>query len=725
MVRFRRKIRIGQGLHMNLSKSGVSFSMGIKGLSLTLGRTGAYINYGLPGTGLYNRHRIGATPRQSSGATRNSMSYARPHIPKADVIKMPKPEKITSENVLLHYSFELSLLNDGTPVMTIFDLSGAEVQDEHIERLIKRNERYRQELLQIEQEKKRSTDERNYQFIEIYKLTERPIAKEVIERKLRELKPSVYTITEFNTPKPTIEDVKQMLMEEITEKMSSSKPTLGVAKIKVTKELAARLPYPTKESVSDLLKEAALRQFPDGLFKKRDKQREEFIKNNLYSKLESEQRMWSKNYHIATANIDEVINDRYEKDLKIWNAELEEKINAAIQNNSEKRLKKEIKAWEYYRDNYDTIEADKARSENTLFLQEYEKEKSALETICYGPEDYVNTCFDEAINNIELPVEIAINYEYNQVKGLMSIDLDLPEIEDMPSEQADYDSSGHLVVKYKTDKDNYLDYEHCVFGLAFYIAGLCFNISTNISYVEISGYTQKTDIMSGGTIDAYVYSVLFDRKNFRRLDFMMIDPVMAFLSFPHIVNRQRTGELLAIDIDKPLSETCDLEQIDESQTTGIPEGCIKLESNDKNLSIRRFLDDSAYVDDRECWNEDGVSYFVVNSKSWDKAIASQKENIEKENTATLFVENNNKGIQLEKEGKIEEAILLYEQNIKTKIAASHPYDRLIILYHKLSRYADELRVVKLAVSVFPQEYKYSERLIDILLQHPELSTPVG
>lgn len=134
------------------------------------------------------------------------------------------------------------------------------------------------------------------------------------------------------------------------------------------------------------------------------------------------------------------------------------------------------------------------------------------------------------------------------------IDLDLPEIEDLPSEQADYDSSGHVVVKYKNNRDNYFDYELCVYGLAFYIAGLCFNITTNINYVEISGYTQKTDIMSGGTIDAYIYSVLFDRKNFSMLDFMMIDPVRAFHSFPHIINRQKNGELLAITIDKPLSE---------------------------------------------------------------------------------------------------------------------------------------------------------------------------
>ena len=422
MVRFRRRIKIGEGLHMNLSKSGVSLSMGVKGLSMTFGNKGTYINYGLPGTGLYNRYRIGTTPRISTGTTRSSKTSTKPHIPKADVIKMPKPEKITTENVLLHYSFELTLLNDGSTVMTIYDKSGAEVQDEHIERLIKRNERYRRELIRVEQEKKRSTDEQNIQFLEIYKLTDRPIAKEVIERKLQDLKPSVYTITAFNAPQPTIDDVRQMIRQEITEKMSSTKPNLSVTKIKVTKELSARLPYPTRESVIELLNAEALKQFPDGLFKKRGQQRVDYVMKNLNSRLETEKRLWNQKYNIATAKIDDVINEKYQEDLDKWNASLEELIATTIQKDSNNRLQKEIKNWEYYRDNYDTIEAEKAQVENALFYQEYEREKSILEAIHNGPEDYVNACFDETISNMKLPMEIAINYEYDEKRGLMSID---------------------------------------------------------------------------------------------------------------------------------------------------------------------------------------------------------------------------------------------------------------------------------------------------------------
>ena len=732
MVRFRRKVRIGKGFHMNLSKSGVSFSMGIKGLSLTLGRRGAYINYGIPGTGLYNRRRIGGVTRTVS--YRQPRYYTRPSlpkIPKSQVIKMPKipvikQEKITTNNVLLYYSFELDLHQDGTPVMTVYDRSGIEVHDEHIERLIKRNDRYKQQLSYIEQEKKNKTYELNCQFIEIYKQAERPITKEIVEYKLRELKPAVYTKTEFNTPKPTIEDVKQIIREEVIEQMEASKPIRERVEEDTIKEIKSRIkPYPTIESVREHVKTEAANLYPDGLFRNRSKQREDYINQNIDSRFESEKLEWKKLYNIATCNLEQLIEDKYNKYLDRWQNSLNEKIETEIRNNAESRLQEEIKKWEDYRDNFDVIEAEKEEAENILLYQEYEEEKSALEDMYYGPEDYVNARFDEALSSMELPVEIAVNYEYNEEKGLLSIDLDLPEIEDMPHEQADFDSKGHLVVKYKTDKDIYSDYEQCIYGLAFYLAGLSFNFTTRIYFIEISGYTQKTDILSGGTIDTYVYSVLFDRKNFRKLDFNMIDPIRAFNSFPHIVNKESNGELLAITIDKPLSETCKIEDYaEEPQSLVVPEGCIKLESNQENSAIYRFYDENAYFDDREYWKKDGVYYFVVNSAAWNKAIDEYKQYLKKEESSSKFVENNNKGIQLEKEGKIEEAIVLYEENIKIKVPGTHPYDRLMILYHKMGRYADELRVVKSAAAMFPREEKYSDRLVNLLLKYPELSTPV-
>jgi hypothetical protein len=50
--RFQRRIRIGPGLRINLSKSGVSTSVGTKGAWFTAGPRGARTTAGIPGTGM-------------------------------------------------------------------------------------------------------------------------------------------------------------------------------------------------------------------------------------------------------------------------------------------------------------------------------------------------------------------------------------------------------------------------------------------------------------------------------------------------------------------------------------------------------------------------------------------------------------------------------------------------------------------------------------------------
>jgi tetratricopeptide (TPR) repeat protein len=65
-----------------------------------------------------------------------------------------------------------------------------------------------------------------------------------------------------------------------------------------------------------------------------------------------------------------------------------------------------------------------------------------------------------------------------------------------------------------------------------------------------------------------------------------------------------------------------------------------------------------------------------------------------------WVNRNLKGINLEKEGKIDKAIKLYEKNIEEEFDGSHPYTRLAIIYSKKGLLEDEIRVLEKAVWVF-------------------------
>ena len=64
------------------------------------------------------------------------------------------------------------------------------------------------------------------------------------------------------------------------------------------------------------------------------------------------------------------------------------------------------------------------------------------------------------------------------------------------------------------------------------------------------------------------------------------------------------------------------------------------------------------------------------------------------------VDRNLKGIELEKDGKVDQAIILYERNINENFVGNHPYDRLAIIYRKRKQFDDEVRVLEKAIGVF-------------------------
>ena len=56
--RFQRSLRLAPGLRLNLSKSGVSATLGRPGATVNIGRRGVEGSAGLPGTGLSYRRRV-------------------------------------------------------------------------------------------------------------------------------------------------------------------------------------------------------------------------------------------------------------------------------------------------------------------------------------------------------------------------------------------------------------------------------------------------------------------------------------------------------------------------------------------------------------------------------------------------------------------------------------------------------------------------------------------
>ena len=114
----------------------------------------------------------------------------------------------------------------------------------------------------------------------------------------------------------------------------------------------------------------------------------------------------------------------------------------------------------------------------------------------------------------EAPIAFSIQTEILPEKKTVMVDLDLPEIEDMPTRKITQLASGACKVKPKTKKEMREDYRTCVFGLGEYVASNVLGIVPGAEQVVVSAYTQRRDEKTGENMDVYIYSVVFARDRF-------------------------------------------------------------------------------------------------------------------------------------------------------------------------------------------------------------------
>lgn len=60
--KFRKSIKIAPGIKINLSKSGLSTTVGKKGASVNLGKKGVRTTVSIPGTGISHTSKVGGGP---------------------------------------------------------------------------------------------------------------------------------------------------------------------------------------------------------------------------------------------------------------------------------------------------------------------------------------------------------------------------------------------------------------------------------------------------------------------------------------------------------------------------------------------------------------------------------------------------------------------------------------------------------------------------------------
>lgn len=90
--RYRKRVKIAPGIHLNFSKSGISTTIGPRGASINIGPKGTYVNTGIPGTGLYNREKISSNSNKgqvhhavSSSSSSKRNNYRRTKMKEMEI----------------------------------------------------------------------------------------------------------------------------------------------------------------------------------------------------------------------------------------------------------------------------------------------------------------------------------------------------------------------------------------------------------------------------------------------------------------------------------------------------------------------------------------------------------------------------------------------------------------------------------------------------------------
>lgn len=118
------------------------------------------------------------------------------------------------------------------------------------------------------------------------------------------------------------------------------------------------------------------------------------------------------------------------------------------------------------------------------------------------------------LEDSEAPIAFELQAEVLPEKDTIMIDLDLPEIEDMPQNKLAELADGTIKIKKKTKKEQYEDYRTCVFGLGEYVASHAFTAVPQAKRIVVSAYTQRRSEKTGEAMDVFIYSVVFDRTAF-------------------------------------------------------------------------------------------------------------------------------------------------------------------------------------------------------------------
>lgn len=178
------------------------------------------------------------------------------------------------------------------------------------------------------------------------------------------------------------------------------------------------------------------------------------------------------------------------------------------------------------------------------------KRREFVERLIYSDVLSMEKFLEESLQDITWPRETAITFDINDRGATVLLDVDLPELEDMPTKLAAVPSRGlKLSVKEMSAAKVQKLYSDHVHSLMFRLIGEVFAALPSAQRVTCSGYSQRRSQLTGQLADEYLMSVRATRADWQKIDFKgleAIDVAQALSMFELVRDQLKSGLFKAI-----------------------------------------------------------------------------------------------------------------------------------------------------------------------------------
>ena len=219
---------------------------------------------------------------------------------------------------------------------------------------------------------------------------------------------------------------------------------------------------------------------------------------------------------------------RYDVELAEWRQA--KKTHEEEQSKKQQQFESDLEQWE------------KERSE---FAAQAREEVARQEQRLRTDTEFMGEIFQSSLMGVEWPLETNVSFELRDGGALLALDVDLPEVEDLPALKASLAANKRRILKKKRGQAEVRrEYASHVHGIGLRLLGEAFSSLPTVETILVSAYSQRLDRATGKVSDEYLYSVKVDRDSSATIDFKSltkVDPVEALGAFEIRRKMSKTG----------------------------------------------------------------------------------------------------------------------------------------------------------------------------------------